>query len=66
MAKGEVKIIMVNEQRYRELYRAQILMEILQDYRNTHGDYDFERFAMQVIQKTAPEREMTGEPGTEA
>ena len=51
MAKNEVKIVLVPEKRYRELYRAQILLEILQDYRNAHSDYDFERLALTLIEK---------------
>ena len=55
MAELEAKIILIPEKRYREMYKAQAMMEILQDYRNTHDDFDFERFALNVFKK--PEKE---------
>lgn len=56
MAKNEVKIVLVPEKRYRELYRAQIILDILQGYRNAHDDYEFEKLALTIIEKqTAPE-----------
>ena len=66
MAKNEVKIVVVSEKRHRELYRAQILMEILQGYRNAHDDYDFGNFALEVFPKGTPVRESAGNPDTEA
>lgn len=46
------EFILIPEPRYVELLRAKILMEILQDIRDSSSDYDFDQFARTLFKKT--------------
>lgn len=55
MAELKATMILVPESSYKDLCRAQVTMEILQEYRAAHDDYDFERFAKAVFPKKKEE-----------